>query len=97
MPVSWDPYLKKDIDLMERTTHSAARFITGDYRSSGGGRLGLPVPNSPCGLSGRKATFNWSTAPGNIAGFLKETKLQPLEERRYLLRLSSTGLFRGRF
>ena len=29
----WDPYLKKDIDLMERTQRNAARFITGDYRS----------------------------------------------------------------
>jgi len=28
MPVSWDPYLKKDIDLMEHTQHNAARFIT---------------------------------------------------------------------
>ena len=25
---------------------------------SGGGRPGLPVPNSPCGLCGRKATWN---------------------------------------
>ena len=30
----WDPYLKKDIDLMEHTQRHAARFITGDYRST---------------------------------------------------------------
>ena len=31
--VVWDPYLKGDIDRLERIQRSAARFITGDYRS----------------------------------------------------------------
>ena len=34
-----------------------------ELRESRGGRAGLPVPNSPCGLRGRKATLNraWSS------------------------------------
>ena len=29
----WDPYLQSDIDKLEQIQRSAARFITGDYRS----------------------------------------------------------------
>ncbi|KAK7105620.1 uncharacterized protein [Littorina saxatilis] len=32
--VVWDPYLKKDIDCIERVQRKASRFITGDFRSS---------------------------------------------------------------
>ncbi|XP_070206189.1 uncharacterized protein [Littorina saxatilis] len=32
--VVWDPYLKKDIDCIERVQRKALRFITGDFRSS---------------------------------------------------------------
>ena len=35
----WDPYRQKDIDLIERTQRSAARFITGDYRSTSPGSV----------------------------------------------------------
>ena len=97
MPVSRDPYPKKDTDLMERTQCNAARFITGGYRSSGGGRPGLPVPNRPCGLRRRESTLNWSAVPGSVTRFLKKTKLQPLEERHHLLRLCSAGLLRSRY
>ena len=31
--IIWDPFLKKDIEAIERIQRSAARFITGDYRS----------------------------------------------------------------
>ena len=31
--IVWDPHQKKDIDALERIQRSAARFITGDYRS----------------------------------------------------------------
>ena len=31
--VVWDPYIKSDIDRLERVQRSAARFITGDYKS----------------------------------------------------------------
>ena len=47
----WDPHLKKDVDIIERTQRTAARFITGNYRSSTPGsvqkllnRLDLPTP-----------------------------------------------------
>ena len=35
--VIWDPYLKGDINKLERVQHQAARFITGDYKSRGQG------------------------------------------------------------
>ena len=31
--ILWDPYTQKDIDKLERVQRSAARFITGDYKS----------------------------------------------------------------
>ena len=31
--VIWDPYLKQDIDKLERVQRQAARFITGDYKT----------------------------------------------------------------
>ena len=31
--IVWDPYTQKDIDKLERVQRSAARFITGDYKS----------------------------------------------------------------
>ena len=47
--VVWDPYLKLNIDSMEKTQRIAARFITGDFRSNTPGsvtrlleRTGLP-------------------------------------------------------
>ena len=47
--VVWDPYLKKNIDSMEKTQRIAARFITGKFRSNTPGsvtrlleRMGLP-------------------------------------------------------
>ena len=33
-------------------------FCVQELRESRGGHPGLPVPNSPCGLCGRKATLN---------------------------------------
>ena len=32
--IIWDPYLKSDIDRLERVQHQGARFITRDYRST---------------------------------------------------------------
>ena len=37
--VVWDPYLKKDIDALERVQRRAARFVTGDYHSRSTGTL----------------------------------------------------------
>ena len=31
--IVWDPYLIKDIELLERVQRQAARFMLGDYRS----------------------------------------------------------------
>ena len=31
--IIWDPYLKQDIDKLERVQRQAARFITGDYKT----------------------------------------------------------------
>ena len=31
--IIWDPYLKTDVDRLERIQHQVARFITGDYKT----------------------------------------------------------------
>ena len=31
--IIWDPYLKTDVDRLERIQHQAARFITCDYKT----------------------------------------------------------------
>ena len=35
----WDPYLKKDIDCLEKTQRRAVRFICGDYTSRNPGSI----------------------------------------------------------
>jgi hypothetical protein len=35
----WDPYLQQDVDRLEKVQRAAARFITGDYRSSAPGSV----------------------------------------------------------
>ena len=38
---------------------TGGQFRVQELCESGGGRPGLPVPNSPHGLCGRKAVFEW--------------------------------------
>ena len=63
---SWAPVCAVSVDVnnieLNLSVQSSGRVQSFPFRvqSSGarGGRPGLPVPNSPCGLRGRKATLN---------------------------------------
>ena len=43
--IVWDPYLKKDIDSLERVQRRGARFITKDYRSRDPGSMTQMLKN----------------------------------------------------
>ena len=30
----WDPFLRKDVDILEKVQHKAARFVCGDYHTT---------------------------------------------------------------
>ena len=62
--------------LSERTTMKKIRdSLTAskaqELCESGGGRPGFPVPNSPCGLCGRKATLNLNRGVSELRSCVK--------------------------
>ena len=50
--------LMVSVDVKQHKTRTALEFRVQELCESRGGRPGLPVPNSPYGLCGRKATLN---------------------------------------
>ena len=46
------------MDVKQHWTRTLGPFRAQEVCESGGGRSGLPGPNSPYGLCGRKATLN---------------------------------------
>ena len=48
--------LMVSVDVKQHKTRTAREFRVQELCESRGGRPGLPVPNSPYGLRGRKAT-----------------------------------------
>ena len=47
------------VDVKQTLQPAMCSYRAQELCESGGGRRALPVPNSPYGLCGRKATLNW--------------------------------------
>ena len=85
----WDPYLKKNIDSMEKTQRIAARFITGDFRSNTPGsvtrlleRTGLP----PLQLRGQhlRLTLFYRVVEGLVPALPPHQFLTPQKQGRLI-------------
>ena len=69
--VVWDPYLKNDIDRLERVQRSAARFITGDYKSRHEGCVtnmltDLDLPSLEKRRRQQRLTFLYKVVKGHV-------------------------------
>ena len=69
--VVWDPYLKNDIDRLERVQRSAARFITGDYKSRHEGCVtnmldDLDLPSLEERRRQQRLTFLYKVVKGHV-------------------------------
>ena len=85
--IVWDPYLDKDIKLLEQVQRRAARFITQDYRSRSEGSMTrmLEELNIPTLQSRRKddrLTFLFKISKGLIPAIPKDQYLKPIENKR---------------
>lgn len=85
--VVWDPYLKQDIDKIEKVQHKAARFICKDYRSREPGcitamlqRLNLPT------LADRRKqlrlTMLYKITGGQVPAIPPESFLTPADKTK---------------
>ena len=82
----WDPYLKLDVDRLERVQHQAAQFIKRDYRTRETGRVGhmllklnLP-PLQECRKQQRLTTF-YKIVKGHIPAMPPEKLLDTSRQK----------------
>ena len=85
--IIWDPYLVKDIHLLEQVQRKAARFITGDFKTRTPGSMTnmLKELNIPTLQSRRKddrLTFLYKISEGLIPAIPKEQYLNPIVNKR---------------
>ena len=67
----WDPYLKNNIDRLERVQRSAARYITGDYKSRQDGCVtnmfsDLNLPSLEGRRRQQRLTFMYKVVKGHM-------------------------------
>ncbi len=83
----WDPYLKGDIDKLERVQHRAARFITGNYRSREKGCVtamlhDLELSSLHDRRHNIRLTYLFKIAEGLLPAIPPETYLVPRKQGR---------------
>ena len=87
--IVWDPYLKKDIDKLEKVQRQAARFITGNYISRDQGCVSqmLAELNLPPLQDRRKAnrlTFIYKVVEGLMPAVQSHDYLTPIRVKRLI-------------
>ena len=85
--VVWDPYLEKDITLLESVQRKAARFITGDYRSRDPGSitnmlLELDLPTLQSRRKNNRLTFLFKISKGLVPAIPRDKYLTPIRTKR---------------
>ena len=85
--IIWDPYLVKDIQLLEQVQRKAARFITGDYKTRTPGSMTnmlkeLNIPTLQQRRKDDRLTFLYKISEGLIPAIPKENYLNPIINKR---------------
>ena len=87
--VVWDPYYQTDISTLERIQHRAARFITGDYRSTDTGcvtsmltSLELPTLQDRRSRRNTQLTYMYKTVKGLVPAIPPGSYLTPKKPGR---------------
>ena len=83
----WNPYLKKDINRLERVQHQAARFITKDYKSREKGCVtkmlnDLDIPSLETRRKEARLTMMYNVVNELLPALPPSNFLQPVEQRR---------------
>ena len=83
----WDPYLVKDVQLLEQVQRRAARFITGDYKSRTPGSMtkmleDLNIPTLKSRREDNRLTFLYKISKGLIPAIPKDQYLKPIVNKR---------------
>ena len=87
--VIWDPYLKKDIEAIERIQRGASRFITGNYHSRTPGSVHqlltkLKLPTLQERRQQLRLTFFYKVVEGHIPAMPVESFLTPQRPGRMI-------------
>ena len=85
--IVWDPYLKQDIDKLERVQVQAARFITGDYRSREEGCVtgmfkSLELSSLENRRSSNRLIFMYKIVEGLVPAIPPNEFLKPAKQNR---------------
>jgi hypothetical protein len=95
--IVWDPYLKKDVDRLERTQRQAARFIKRDYKSRDEGCVtrmlqDLNLPLLQQRRKQQRLAMFYKIAEGKVAALPPEKVLIPIRRtRRKIIPKTHTG------
>ena len=94
--IVWDPFLKQDIQCLERVQKRAARFIVSDYRTQSQGfmtrtlkDIGLP-PLQQRRLYNRLSFF-YKITNGLVPAIQQDAHLTPLDNKRRIRPTQYTG------
>ena len=85
--IVWDPYLKQDVERLERVQRQAARFITGDYRTHEEGCITSTLQSLELSsLENRRSTnrliFMYKVVEGLVPAIPPNEFLKPSRQKR---------------
>ena len=85
--IVWDPYLKQDIEKLERVQKQAARFITGDYRTREEGCVtgmlqSLELSSLENRRSSNRLIFMYKVVEGLVPAIPPNEFLKPTRQKR---------------
>ena len=85
--IVWDPYLKQDVERLERVQRQAARFITGDYRMCEEGCVTSMLQSLELSsLENRRSTnrliFMYKVVEGLVPAITPNEFLKPSRQKR---------------
>ena len=83
----WDPYLKQDVDKLERVQRQATRFITWDYRSREEGCItgmlqSLELSSLENRRSSNRLIFMYKIVEGLVPAKPPNEFLKPAKQKR---------------
>ena len=85
--IVWDPYLKQDVEKLEKVQKQAARFITGDYRTREEGCVtsmlqSLELSSLENRRSSNRLIFMFKIVEGLVPAIPPSEFLKPVKEKR---------------
>ena len=85
--IVWDPYLKQDVERLEKVQRQAARFIAGDYRTREEGCVtsmlqSLELSSLENRSSSNRLLFMYKVVAGLVTAIPPNESLKPSRQKR---------------